>query len=244
MKRQSAIIICLLISNWSFSQSGTTNEPNGFGSDHIKGIVQVHYHTTSYNGTMMMTKLQSKIYLLFKDGSVYKNLDYYPPEYLDVKASKLSDPKGWGTWKIDGKNLLLNWGSKTTKRSMWSMIEPKPKGYIIDGYYDLEWGVSTNYGGYTPSNRAITMVSNGIKFNSDGTFETKGYTATLANQERVTATGHKTFKTYTGTYEIDGYTVVLRFADGTVARKTIALANTGDEKDGMLFLGKSYKFKN
>ncbi len=53
-----------------------------------------------------MVIIEYRPYLLLQDGSVYR----YPvvaPYDLDVAASKEAEPTKWGTWKLEGKTLVI-----------------------------------------------------------------------------------------------------------------------------------------
>ncbi len=181
------------------------------------------------------------IFLLLKDGTVHDGLPVAPSD-LDVALSKRMEPRTWGRWRRKGSGYAFSWngGGHPDARNGRS-LRPAPKGKRLAG----EWGSTS--GSHVEGIR--TSIRNwGIKLGRDGRFETSrsgsSYTgeggtepmvssvyddegsATSATTPTFSGTGTRKRANRgdrTGTYELDGYTLTLRYDNGRVVRQAFAM---------------------
>lgn len=181
------------------------------------------------------------IFLLLKDGTVRDGLPVAPSE-LDVALSKRLEPKMWGRWRRKGSDYAFSWnGGSHPYAGNGRSLRPARKGQRLAG----EWGSTS--GSHVEGIR--TSVRRwGITLGRDGRFETtrsgssyvgEGGTepmvstvyddegsATSATTPTFSGTGTRKradLGDRTGTYELDGYTLTLRYDDGRVVRQAFAL---------------------
>ncbi|RDC64383.1 hypothetical protein [Adhaeribacter pallidiroseus] len=150
-------------------------------------------------------------YLLFNDGSVYRNLDTNVDK-LNVAQSKQQEPEEWGTWQKQGSEIALTWqdgDTDTWEDKSWFVASKAAKGETIAGAYSsISGGGNTAFGG-----SVITFSSSNISFNGNKfTFESTGG----GSSSDVTAYSSQE---KAGTYELDGYSITLRFNNGAVEKK-------------------------
>jgi hypothetical protein len=149
-------------------------------------------------------------HVLFKDGSIYKDLNESPYD-LDVKRSRESEPEKWGRWRYIGKQIHIQWnGSGKTEEwseSQWQATTPAKKTDRLDGSYSSQ----ITGGNGSVAGRSIS----GFTFTVDGRFSTAGSTSVLAGIYSRSSQN----KSLGGTYALDGYSIELRFDDGRVERK-------------------------
>ncbi|MBO0723092.1 MAG: hypothetical protein J2P41_19870, partial [Blastocatellia bacterium] len=172
-----------------------------------KQVEAVVTRTSTRSGYGGMTIYVQIPFILFKDGSICKDLDVSPN---DLRRSQESEPKKWGRYKYIGKNIQVQWNDGS-KPELWegniSHMNPGKKTDRLSGYFKSFTAAG---------NGAIaSMAVNGFTFTPDGHFSTSGSTAVLNGvYSRSSST-----QELTGAYSIDGYTIELRLADGRVERK-------------------------
>lgn len=203
----------------------------------IEAIYYVWEQVTRYDGM----HFDEAIFLLLKDGTVHDGLPVAPSD-LDVALSKRMEPTMWGRWRRKGSDYTFSWnGGSHPYAGNGKSLRPARKGERLAG----EWGSTS--GSHIEGIR--TSVSNwGIKLGRDGRFETSrsgsSYTgeggtepmvSTMYDDEgSVTSATTPTFSgtgtrksgnrgDRTGTYELDGYTLTLRYDNGRVVRQAFAL---------------------
>ncbi len=171
-------------------------------------------------------------YLLLKDGSVYKNLNLSPMD-LDIAQSKQTEPDKWGTWKINGKTLNIQWndGESDSWDDNWFKAFAAQEGDTLNGNYkSVSGGGNTSLGGDT----AIVAFDN-ILFLPNGQFkQNTGAGASTSN----TVTNSQNLAG--GTYKLDNHTIELRYEDGKVVRKMFYFyPEEGGKTDKSLGIGSS-----
>ncbi len=182
--------------------------------------------------------LDEYAYLLIKDGSVRRELPVQAPDDFDVAADRAANPSLWGQWKKRGKEYQLTFdGEPFTPPGQVARL-PGKKGQRLQLYYEDSWSV--NYG----QTGAVKFW--GVQMNKDGTFKRNshgsaggvlGYGDTAVGTHGVyddkgsstsvsadnfgggssSSTG-VTDADLTGTYEIDGYTLTLKYNNGQTIR--------------------------
>jgi hypothetical protein len=158
-------------------------------------------------------------YILLKDGSIYKH-PITSPAYLDVAASKISEPKKWGAWKQNGTTIITYWpteiprdqNSTWEKKSYYNTLPAKQGEHIEGSFKTLTGGGNTALGG-----DVLVVASANITFNQQGKF-------TLAKSAGVSS-GSETWENSNsksgeaGTYTLDEYSIVLNYNNGKTERR-------------------------
>jgi hypothetical protein len=176
-------------------------------SNQLEGIVTHQISVPGYKGMIVYYWVP---HVLFKDGSVYKDLNVSPYD-LDVKSSRESEPEKWGRWRYVGKQIQIQWnGSGKTEEwgeSQWQAATPAKKIDRLAGWYSSQ----ITGGNGSVAGNAIS----GFTFTADGHFSTGGSSSVLAGIYSRSSQS----KSLGGTYTLDGYSIELRFDDGRVERK-------------------------
>jgi len=187
-----------------------------------------------------------QVHLFLKDGTVYTALEV-PPSDFDAVSSRKKDPQNWTEWKRSGKDMLLRdgntWkkfdgtlqapvgktalegyleattfsGSSALNTSSYSKsgLTLKPGGKFETSYDSLS---ATGSAGLLPGNgstRSSYSDKDGRISSSSGTSDDGLTTAQVAGSSTQKNNADK----FSGTYRIDGYTLELRYGDGTVSRE-------------------------
>jgi hypothetical protein len=175
----------------------------------IPGTEGIYLHLEYRYG--LGVEIYYRPHLMFKDGSVYKNLDT-SPEKLDVAKSKQAEPAKWGTWKKQGNEITVAWNggdTDTWKEKTWFKTVPAGKGEQISGTYRSLSGLSNvQLGGDFTAISAKSLSFSGDKFTYESTSGGGNSGVTAYNSQ-----------TKAGTYKLDGHTIEMRFNNGIVEKK-------------------------
>lgn len=157
-------------------------------------------------------------YLLLKDGSIYQNSKVSPYE-LNVVLSKQAEPEKWGTWKLDGKTMVVQLPEKGVLKTKhweknWHWARPAANNEKIQGAFKtIGGGGNTAYGGTT-----MIVIGSNIAFNNKGQFTLEKYSGGSSYDfDWGVSTSSK--KNTTGTYTLNGYSIELRFNNNEVLKK-------------------------
>jgi len=178
----------------------------------IKGFV-IHQETGIGVGGMVI--IVWRPYLLLKDGTMYSHCSVSPYD-LDVARSRQMEPNQWGTWTLQGKTLITKFPDDKTPdkwESHWQWARPAEKNEKIRGaYYTISGGGNTALGG-----GSMVVSSSNITFNDKGQFtrESTGGSSYAGATGSVTAYANKDAA---GTYILDGYSLELKYNNGTASR--------------------------
>jgi hypothetical protein len=158
-------------------------------------------------------------HILFKDASIYKH-PITSPAFLDVAASKISEPKKWGTWKQNGSQLIIYWpnekprdqNSTWEKKSYYNTM-PAKKGESLEGSFKtLTGGGNTALGG-----DVLVVASANITFNQQGKFtlaKSAGVSSTSSTWENTNSKSGEA-----GSYTLDDYGIILNYNNGKIERR-------------------------
>ncbi len=159
-------------------------------------------------------------YLVLRDGGVYRYTWGFPPEDFNAALSKREEPKRWKT-RAELKRTL---------EDAWKML-PVKSGFT----FSHSFGSSRTGSGGTISEKSIS-------FKSNGQFEAFGYSTVAGNaygggtgSTSISGSGSSTTissngagqttisttpvsSSSTGTYNLSGYAVTLKFSDGSTSR--------------------------
>jgi hypothetical protein len=179
----------------------------------------------------------------FSDGTLY---DGYPDDLLafDRAAARAANPKKWGRWRKGGQfGYQSNFGKRWEDIRGVQLLAAK-RGARFAGTYRRRRTAS--YGTGASSYRGNTLVLTG-----DGRFDTEVVTHFTTQSNINHAAGEavasasggtnggvwnagrahgRTAGTsdHGGTYEVDGFSITLRFDSGKVERKSFAVADHGE----------------
>lgn len=212
-----------------------------------KNIVTVLYSVEqSYRGTNYVAT--DNIYLLLKDGSARSGVPGPAPADFDAAADRARNPALWGRWRQSGSSYQVKFGTRdfTTPSPQVARL-PGKKGQRLEARFQASSGESHGTVGF--------WQSRSMQFNKDGTFRRSssgggggtagaGDTATSVystnNDKRsqtVTSSRHAGSSTskrtgvtdadLTGTYEIDGWTLTLKYNNGQVVRNFFYISHHG-----------------
>jgi hypothetical protein len=190
------------------------------------------YRVTGYEVT-------EEAYLLMKDGSARSELPVLAPADFDLAADRAQNPQLWGKWKKSGKDYQFKFAGGAFETPPGQIKrQPGKRGERLQHNYEESWSV--NYG-QTGSVRFWN-----VQMNKDGTFRKSSHGQTggvLGYGDEATGamsasddTGSSTVvygpsigggsssstgvteADLSGTYEIDGYTLTLKYDSGRVVR--------------------------
>jgi hypothetical protein len=193
-------------------------------------------------------------YLLLKDGSVHNGLPV-PPQDMNVADSKKYDANRWGRWRKNGSGYEFAWGKGDGFKQMsrLNVVSPAQTNQRLQGTWGTSWSVSTGGGG--------SWSFWGVTLNSDGRFEKyrrgghgasnpaaevaagvvyddEGSSSTVSGPNvggGASSKSNKTKAVRSGTYSLNGYTMELRYGNGTVVRLPFFLS--GKDNPSIWFEG-------
>lgn len=184
-------------------------------AEEIKGVVLNLEYGYGVGG---MVIAEYNPYLLLKDGSLYQNSKVSPYD-LNVTLSKQAEPEKWGTWKLEGKTMVVQLqekGAMKTKRweKNWYWARPAENNEKIQGAFKtIGGGGNTAFGGTT-----MIVIGSNIAFNNKGQFTLEKYSGGSSYDfDWGVSTSSK--KNTTGTYTLNGYSIELRFNNNEVLKK-------------------------
>ena len=197
-------------------ETPTTVPGQGLKPSEIKGVVLHTEYGVGVGGMMIVEYNPS---LLLTDGTIYA--DPYVCAYdLDVARSRQVEPKKWGTWKQENATTLvvtMNSDHKPDRwegKGIWFWASPAKKGEKLEGTWStIGGGGNTALGG-----GAIVVSSNVLTFNNQGQFTTLSTGGGTFSGATGTVTAYSN-RDAAGTYTFDGYSLELKYNNGTVVRK-------------------------
>lgn len=196
------------------NHDNVTNSVKGLKPTEIKGIVVNLEHSYGVGGAVISEYVP---YLLLNDGTIYSNPVVSPYE-LNVALSKQREPKKWGTWRISGGVITVNWTSrnKTEKwEKNWFWARPAAGNEKIEGAFSSMIGAGNSAIG----GNVITVSSKNILFNTMGRFALTGVGVGKNYTDYNIATSAYSKKDEAGSYTLNGYSIELRFNNGSTMRR-------------------------
>jgi hypothetical protein len=169
--------------------------------------------------------------VLFENGD-YFEVGTVPVEELDMEESKRNEPKSWGTWRLEnGVYYLTNSKGKTSDYQLgsgnWFPAFPYDGSVTLKSRYVNTTGTTLPTG--------TTLMISEISF-LDGKHFTEGENmgALAPNSAAWKQSKH------TGTYQLSGHTLILKFEDGREERRSFAIGAKGNPAKAtadMIFIG-------
>ena len=207
----------------------------GVKNSEIAGVLH-HYETKSNGGGVAA---EEEVYLLLKDGTIRDGLPV-PPDELDASKSRRKEPEKWGTWRREGKKILASWHDRPNHYEPLKgdfAIPGKPgelltgrfgsgetSGYAITGTSYRLWGVTFSKDGKFvkderggSSNGSLAQINGTSIFTSyddDGSVVSADTPGVVVSNVKKKKRGSDR----SGSYQIDGYALILRFDNGKVKR--------------------------
>ena len=213
----------------------------GLAPAKIEGITHDGHNETVIGGMAFV----ETVTLLLKDGTCYSGLRCAPAD-LDVAASRLHEPGEWGRWRRQGGKLQARWRNNNWTDLVGSFVVPARPGEHLAG--DFTTGSAINIAGNVSTfHRGISFSRDGRFQTSHSSLQTTGIASNLATGTSISAysddngsivsaapvvgaiaPGSATVSSIkkrkpgganVGTYQLDGYTITLRYDSGEVVRQ-------------------------
>jgi hypothetical protein len=228
-----------------------TQPGQGVRTEQIETILYT-YERRYYSGS----SIDEEIYLLMKDGRVRDGLPVAPASF-DAAKSRSREPGKWGWWRKDDEGYKFSWDieQKTFKAPTGTQMKSVqiPPGTRLSGdwgtsstYVSLDfsdvtfWGVYLDNKGRFKRYRRNSKQAGGpmgvgplvTAHNSDGFSSVTVIGNTVGGGS---STRRPPNKNRTGSYQFDGYTLILKYDNGVVKHlPTFALS---EEISGIWFEG-------
>jgi hypothetical protein len=174
----------------------------------IKGVL-IHLGTaTAADGTAI--RVYSP-YLVLNDGSIYAD-PVLSPYNFNHELSKAKEPWKWGTWKMKGETIVVNWPSRNESERFnknWFWASPAAAAERIEGSYITRTNKDNE--SLMPGAPAGTLKN--ISLNKSGQFTITSLTDAAASSSDFTK------KNEAGTYTLNEYSIELHFNNGTTLRR-------------------------
>lgn len=212
-----------------------------------KGLQASEIETIVYRWEQVYTiggmQMNESAYLLLKVGTVHDGLPVAPAD-MDVPQSRRHEPQTWGRWRRSGSTYAFAWADKPSEfrpvQQGFALL-PGAKGTKLAG----QWSSSSSY---SIPGGGSSWSTWGVRLRADGRFETfrsggagagnagSGVVVgAVYDDEGTAASGsgpnfavgserkHANRGDRSGSYEVDGYNITLRFDNGSVLRQAFAL---------------------
>lgn len=190
-----------------------TTIAHGLKATEIKGIVMNLEYSYGVGGAIMSGYTP---YLLLNDGSLYSNPVVSPYEF-DVALSKQKEPQKWGTWKISGNAISVNWPARHKAERWdknWFWARPAAGNEKIEGAF-----VNAVDANAAPGGNVMTVSSKNILFNNAGRFALTSIAVNNNYTDYSIATSAYSKRDEAGSYSLNGYSIELKFNNGTTMRR-------------------------
>jgi len=186
----------------------------GLKPTEIKGIVINLEYSYGVGGAVVS---EYTPYLLLNDGSLYSNPVVSPYEF-DAALSKQREPKKWGSWKINGGAITVTWPGRNKSEKWektWFWARPAAGNEKIEGAFTSISGAgNTAMGG-----NVMTVSSKNILFNTLGRFALTSVAVGTNYTDYGISTSAYSKKDEAGAYALNGYSIELRFNNGSTMRR-------------------------
>jgi hypothetical protein len=188
----------------------------------IAQIQTVGFYSKTGIGYGGMVTFNPTPVVLFKNGEALKDIEALAGSG-DIARHRRSNPGDWTRWQRTGGTIQLLKDGVWEKLPWTKTMDKLPAGFKLRGKYQkLGGGGNTAMGGMT----AIAVWSD-LTFDTAGNFTSGGGAGASSGMELDG--GDTTVRTVTssqaasnnGRYEIDGYTLTLRYGSGKVERRMI-----------------------
>ena len=205
----------------------TTDGATGSATEINAPKGNLYLRTYMWTG-MYGTSLDISWIYMDEDGNIVKN-PKHGVNPVDWAKEKQDNAKYTGTYKIEGDKLNISWSDGKT--ASWSLEKKDGEYSIIDGGITTKQeGLPEDYrieGQYASSvvlpNVAATST---LVFKKDGTFTSSNY-GTVSTHD----VSGESKSANTGTYQISGNTLTMKFPDGKVEKSVITIWDMDGQKN-------------
>lgn len=198
----------------TIANSDATSPVRGLKATEIKGVVINLEYSYGVGGSVIS---EYTPYLLLNDGSLYSNPVVSPYDF-DVALSKQREPKKWGTWKISSGAITVNWPARNKSERWeknWFWARPAAGNEKIEGAFTSFSGA----GNAAMGGNVVTVSSKNILFNTLGRFALTGVGVGTNYTDYSIAASAYSKKNEAGAYSLNGYSIELKFNNGTTMRR-------------------------
>ena len=184
-------------------------------------------------------QMKERLHLLLKDGTVHYGLPV-PPQDLDVPLSRRLEPEAWGRWRRAGTGYAFAWprAPGAYRAAQGNVALPARTGATLAGRFENSSSFEIPGGAGAWNKVAWTFGADG-RFTRErwggagmasGAGDTRVVTASVyddsssvgAASSSVGSAGSTRRRADAGdrrgTYQLEGYTLTLRYENGTVER--------------------------
>jgi hypothetical protein len=182
-------------------------------SSDIRGVLIHLENTYAPDGSMVRGY---NPYLVLNDGTIYSD-PVLGPYNFNSDLSRAKEPKKWGTWKMKGEVITINWpGRNQTEKwnKNWFWATPAMSNERIDGSYTTRTGKDNET--LLSSDKAIGGKC--ISLNRSGQFTLTALPESNNGNASVSSADY-TKRNEAGTYKLNEYSIELYFNNGTVMRR-------------------------
>ena len=208
--------------------------PPGKGVPMAQIAAVVNNYVVQFNG--MSSNITNDTFLLLRDGTIYNQLPVAPDQF-DATKSRANEPKNWGKWRAKGAGYEVSWNGKPYEKLPGDKVVPAVAGAKLNGRFGAVRSYSYGFGGsysywgasFTPAGRFSKDSRGGSSTNTAGIegvpTVTTGYdengSAVIGQSDGVGISSIRKKNPNgdrEGDYSVSGYTMTLRFDNGTVER--------------------------
>lgn len=138
-----------------------------------------------------------------------------------LAAHKAAHPKDWTTWRRAGRAIEVMGEKGWQKTAYASTMDRLPKGFTLNKTYRSVGGT----GNLALGGTSAVLVWSNLSFERNGTFSSGGGSGATSESSgggtKSSVVTSSRRAPQQGRYEIDGYTLTLRYADGRSERRMI-----------------------
>ncbi len=204
----------------------------------------VDFRITYISGVGGMPLPDYEPLVFFKDGSYYE-IDKTALEDVDLASQKQSHPKRWGRWRQAGSTYSLSASNGHTEDykledgGLFKAFKADAAGNkLASRYKRISGGGNSALGG-----DVMVAVSSSMQFTPDGQFSGGTNVGALNSGGQTgvsSATGSDRRMPAPGAYQLDNFTLTLRYPDGRIERNFFAFGSQGKPPrvdTDMIFIG-------
>lgn len=185
--------------------------------ERVKGIETIGFYTRTEMGAGGYFNFVPAPMVLFKSGDALRDMKQLA-DPAGLEANKSAHASAWTKWRRNGGVLESLESNNTWKKLPYPKTYDRlAKGFKLSGRYTRLSGTgNVAFGGGS----SVTAWSE-LVFDRNGTFRTSGGGSASSVDASSSAFATGTRPEEGGTYEIEGYVLTLRYADGHAVYRMI-----------------------
>jgi hypothetical protein len=190
-------------------------------SQSVSSIEAIAFDSVTHMGAGGFMSFDPTPMVLFKSGEAVDDMTALnAPEGL--AAHQVAHPGKWLHWRRDGKFVEVDRKGSWVRLTYTKTLGAAPAGYRLDGTYQRLSGV----GNIAVGGTSTVVAWSNFSFDHGGVFARGGGSSASSETAgdsgvRVVTTGRQPDEH--GTYDITGYLLTLRFANGRVEQRAIVV---------------------